>query len=153
MAAGYDRVMEDMKTSARNQLSGKVSAVNKGAVNDEIELEIAGGVRIVATITSDSTKRLGLAVGKEAVALIKASSVIVGVADPGMLLSARNQLAGTVSSIRIGAVNAEVAIGLQQGGEIVAIITNDSVTSLGLAQGGAAVAIFKASSVLLATRA
>ncbi|MGT2490965.1 TOBE domain-containing protein [Cupriavidus basilensis] len=52
----------------------------------------------------------------------------------------------------MGAVNAEVAIGLQQGGEIVAIITNDSVTSLGPAQGGAAVAIFKASSVLLATR-
>ena len=142
-----------MKTSARNQLSGKVSAVHKGAVNDEIELEIAGGVRIVATITAESTKRLGLAVGKEAVALIKASSVIVGVPDPDILLSARNQLAGTVSGIKIGAVNTEVSIGLAQGGEIVAIITNDSVTSLGLVQGGAAVAIFKASSVLLAARA
>lgn len=142
-----------MKTSARNQLSGKVSAVHKGAVNDEIELEIAGGVRIVATITAESTKRLGLAVGKEAVALIKASSVIVGVPDPDILLSARNQLAGKVSGIKTGAVNAEVSIGLAQGGEIVAIITNDSVTSLGLVQGGAAVAIFKASSVLLAARA
>ena len=100
-----------MKTSARNQLSGKVSAVHKGAVNDEIELEIAGGVRIVATITAESTKRLGLAVGKEAVALIKASSVIVGVPDPDILLSARNQLAGTVAGIKIGAVNAEVSIG------------------------------------------
>ncbi|GAB7543159.1 TOBE domain-containing protein [Cupriavidus sp. CuC1] len=142
-----------MKTSARNQLSGKVSAVHKGAVNDEIELEIASSVRIVATITAESTKRLGLAVGKEAVALIKASSVIVGVPDPDILLSARNQLAGTVAGIKIGAVNAEVAIGLPQGGEIVAIITNDSVTSLGLVQGGPAVAIFKASSVLLAARA
>ncbi|MDW3685429.1 TOBE domain-containing protein [Cupriavidus sp. CV2] len=142
-----------MKTSARNQLSGKVSAVHKGAVNDEIELEIASGVRIVATITAESTKRLGLAVGKEAVALIKASSVIVGVPDPDILLSARNQLAGTVAGIKIGAVNAEVSIGLPQGGEIVAIITNDSVTSLGLVQGGPAVAIFKAASVLLAARA
>ncbi len=142
-----------MKTSARNKLSGKVTAINKGAVHDEIELEIGGGVNIVATITSDSTQRLGLAVGKEAIALIKASSVIVGVPEPDMLLSARNQIAGTVSGIKIGAVNAEVVIGLKQGGEIVAIITNDSVASLGLVEGGAAVAIFKASSVLLATRA
>ncbi|KJK21405.1 TOBE domain-containing protein [Cupriavidus sp. 2MCAB6] len=142
-----------MKTSARNKLTGKVTAVHQGAVNDEIELEVAGGAKIVATITSDSTKRLGLAVGKEAIALIKASSVIVGVPEPDMLLSARNQLVGTVSGVKTGAVNAEVVIGLKQGGEIVAIITNDSVSSLGLVQGGAAVAIFKASSVLLATRA
>ncbi|WP_454724678.1 MULTISPECIES: TOBE domain-containing protein [Cupriavidus] len=142
-----------MNTSARNKLNGKVSAIRQGAVNDEIDLEIAGGVRIVATITGESTRRLGLAVGKEAIALIKASSVIVGVPEPDMLLSARNQLAGTVSSIKTGAVNAEVAIGLPQGVEIVAIITNESVASLGLTQGSAAVAIFKAPSVLLAVRA
>ncbi|WP_020202783.1 MULTISPECIES: TOBE domain-containing protein [Cupriavidus] len=142
-----------MNISARNKLDGKVSAIRQGAVNDEIDLEIAGGVRIVASITGESTRRLGLAVGKDATALIKASSVIVGVPDPGTLLSARNQLVGTVSGIKTGAVNSEVAIGLPQGGEIVAIITNESVGGLGLKQGGAAVAIFKASSVLLAVRA
>lgn len=142
-----------MKTSARNQWGGKVAALHQGAVHDEIEVEIAGGARIVATITRSSTERLGLAVGKDVVALVKSSSVIVGVPDPGMLLSARNQLAGTVSHVATGAVNSEVRIALPQGGEVVAIITNDSVASLGLAPGSAAVAIFKASSVLLAVRA
>jgi molybdate transport system regulatory protein len=68
-----------------------------------------------------------------------------------MKLSARNQLAGTVSQITRGAVNAEVAIQLAGGGVIVAIVTNGSVDSLGLVEGLAAVAIIKASSVILGT--
>jgi molybdate transport system regulatory protein len=140
-----------IKTSARNQLSGTVLSVQKGAVNDAIELEIHGGQRIVATITGDSTQNLGLLPGKTAVALIKASSVLVGLASASMKLSARNQLAGTVHQITLGVVNAEVSIQLDGGGMIVAIVTNGSVDSLGLVEGLAVVAIVKASSVILGT--
>jgi molybdate transport system ATP-binding protein len=66
-----------MKSSARNQLAGTVSAIIAGAVNDEVELSVGAGQHIVATITHGSTARLGLAVGVPAFALVKASSVVV----------------------------------------------------------------------------
>ncbi len=68
-----------MKISARNQLKGKILKVTSGAVNSEVVLELAGGVQIVSIITNESVKTLGLAEGKEAYAVIKASSVMVAV--------------------------------------------------------------------------
>ncbi len=68
-----------MKLSARNQLKGKVVKVTPGAVNSEVVLEIAGGVQVVAIITKTSAESLGLAPGKAAYAIIKASNVMVGV--------------------------------------------------------------------------
>ena len=66
-----------METSARNVFSGKVVAVNSGAVNDEVELAVEGGINIVASITKVSTKNLGLKPGASAMALIKASFVLL----------------------------------------------------------------------------
>jgi molybdate transport system regulatory protein len=66
-----------MKTSARNQLQGTVTVLATGAVNDEVELTLTAGQRIVAVVTHESTASLGLAVGAEAFALVKASSVFV----------------------------------------------------------------------------
>ena len=140
-----------LTTSARNQLSGKVVAVQQGAVNDAIELEIQGGQRIVATVTRESTRLLGLEPGREATALIKASSVLIGLPSPCMQLSARNQLSGRVSQITLGAVNAEIAIQLDGGGVMVASVTHGSVQSLGLVDGLPVIAIVKASSVILGT--
>ena len=68
-----------MKLSARNQLKGKVVKVTTGAVNSEVILELAGGVQVVSIITNESAKNLGLAAGKEAYAVIKASNVMVAV--------------------------------------------------------------------------
>jgi len=68
-----------MKLSARNLLKGKVSKITMGAVNAEVEIELVGGQTIVSIITVNSVKRLGLAVGKEAYAMIKASSVMIAV--------------------------------------------------------------------------
>jgi molybdate transport system regulatory protein len=142
-----------MKTSARNQFSGRVVELKRGAVNDEITLEIVGGQRIVATITRDSSDSLGLAIGAEAFALIKSSSVIV-VADMGTArLSARNQLAGKVTRLQAGAVNTDVSIELDGGGVIAAIVTRDSGDALALSVGSAVCAVFKASSVIIGTPA
>ncbi len=142
-----------MKTSARNQFSGKVVGLKQGAVNDEVVLEIVGGQQLVATITRDSSTSLGLAVGVEAFALIKASSVIVATELGDVKLSARNCLSGKVSRVQPGAVNTEVSIELPGGGTIAAIVTKDSSDALALAVGTEASAIFKASSVIIGTPA
>lgn len=68
-----------MKVSARNLLKGKVSKVTMGAVNAEIEIELGDGQKVVSIITINSAKKLGLEVGKEAFAMIKASNVMVAV--------------------------------------------------------------------------
>jgi molybdopterin-binding protein len=68
-----------MKLSARNILKGKVVKVTAGAVNSEVVIELPGGQQVVAMITKTSAESLGLAKGKEAYAVIKASSVMVAV--------------------------------------------------------------------------
>jgi molybdopterin-binding protein len=67
-----------MKISARNMLKGKIKRIKPGAVNTEVILELTGGFEIVSIITKESADRLGLAVGKEAYAIIKASNVMIG---------------------------------------------------------------------------
>lgn len=136
--------------SARNQLPATVKNVKKGAVNDEITLELAGGATLTAIITSESTQNLGLAAGKEAVAVIKASSVLVST-DETLRLSARNRLAGTVSRIETGAVNSEVDVKVG-GNTFVAVITKHSAENMKLAVGQTVDVIVKASHVLVGVR-
>ena len=61
-----------LRTSARNQLHGTVTAIHRHGHNDLIDLELPGGLTLQAQITHDSTQRLELAIGSPAVALIKA---------------------------------------------------------------------------------
>jgi molybdopterin-binding protein len=68
-----------MKISARNKLPGIVKKVKPGAVNAEITLELAPGLEVVSVITLDAVKSLRLKKGKIAYAVIKASSVIIGI--------------------------------------------------------------------------
>ena len=85
-----------MKISARNKLEGTISAVNAGPVSTEVVLDLAGGDKLVAVITSSSEKKLGLAKGKKAVGLIKAPLVTLLTDAGNYRFSARNQLAGQV---------------------------------------------------------
>jgi molybdopterin-binding protein len=68
-----------MRLSARNILKGKVVQIKPGAVNTEVILELPGGAQIVSIITKESADNLGLAVGKTAYAVVKASSVMIAV--------------------------------------------------------------------------
>jgi molybdopterin-binding protein len=68
-----------MKLSARNQLKGKVVEVKKGATTAHVRIDIGGGNIVTASITNESADELGLAAGKTAYAIIKASNVMVGV--------------------------------------------------------------------------
>ena len=68
-----------MKLSARNQFKGTVVEIQEGAVNGIVKIDIGGGNVVSATISMTSIKDLGLKVGGEAYAVVKATSVMVGV--------------------------------------------------------------------------
>ena len=142
--------VENMKASARNQFAGIVSVVSIGDVNAEVHVGLAEGETLIASVTKESLEALGIKVGLEVVALVKATQVIIVTDFGGYRLSARNQLQGVITEVKPGAVNAEIDIKLKGGELIAATVTNDSVETLGLYKGQVATAIFKAGVVILA---
>jgi molybdate transport system regulatory protein len=140
----------NMKTSARNQFLGTVSALRTGAVNDEVELALPGGLRLVAIIASASTRELGLAPSCSVIGLIASSSVLLATDLAGARVSARNQWPGVVRTVTPGAVNADVRLDLDGGATLVATVTQASIEALALAPGVRATALIKASDVILA---
>lgn len=142
-----------MKISARNVFPGKITQVKIGAVNSEVDLATPSGLQIVSIVTNESVKSLGLAVGKDATALIKASSVLVLLEGADVKLSARNCLTGKITAVHEGPVSVEVTITLAGGAAIHATITHDASRELGLKTGLTATAVFKAQAVILAVAA
>ena len=134
-----------MRISARNQLLGQGIKVQEGAVNGIVTLEFAGET-ITGTISMASINELELVPGKKAVAIIKATEVMIGIGD--MTLSARNKITGIVSNINEGAVNAIVTLDIAGGNKISATISMAAVKELGLTVGTKAVAVIKATSVM-----
>ncbi|MGI5933076.1 MAG: TOBE domain-containing protein, partial [Eubacterium sp.] len=67
-----------LNISARNQLTGTVASIEKGAVNAIVKLDVPGGIGITSTISLEAVQDLGLAPGREATAIIKATSVMIG---------------------------------------------------------------------------
>ena len=68
-----------MKLSARNQFKGKITSIQEGAVNGIVTIDIGGGNIVTSTISMNAIKDLNLQVGKEAYAVIKATSVMIGI--------------------------------------------------------------------------
>ena len=137
--------------SARNMINVEIIDVKTGAVNSLVCAKAQNGAILKATVTVDSEKALDLRVGKKAVFLFKASSIIVGKGEDELRLSAANQIEGKVSAVKEGAVNSEIAI---ESGECVlsAIITNESVKNLALKVGDSVKAIIKATQIIVAVR-
>ncbi len=142
-----------MKTTARNQFAGTVTAIETGPVTTQVTIALKAADEITATLTSAAARRLKLKKGKEALALIKASAIVLVTDFAGWQLSARNQLAGTVSRIEKGAVSSLVVLTLPGGAAITASVTNEGVEALGLRVGTPATAVFKAYSVMVAVQA
>ncbi|ALG70419.1 transporter [Azospirillum thiophilum] len=67
-----------MKLSARNQLKGTVIAVDKGTVSAKVKIDVGGGIIVTSTVTTETVDELGLAVGDDVTAIIKASDVLIG---------------------------------------------------------------------------
>lgn len=70
-----------MKVSARNQIAGTVVEVLKGATTSHVRIEIGGGAVVTAAVANDVVEDLQLAVGRKAIAIVKASDVMVAVDD------------------------------------------------------------------------
>lgn len=138
-----------MKASARNQFFGAVKEVVVGAVNSEIVVALKGGDELVASVTNKSVETLGIAVGKDVLALVKAPHIVVVKDFGGYRLSARNQVSGTVERVQKGSVNSDVVIRLNGGDSVAATVTNESVEAMGLKEGETATAVFKAGAVML----
>jgi molybdate transport system regulatory protein len=142
-----------MRTSARNQFAGVVAALDIGPVSAEVTLTLPGGGEITATLTAAAARRLKLKKGQEALALVKASSVVLVADFAGWRLSARNQLEGTVSRIESGPVSSLVVLALPGGAALAASVTHEAVDALGLQVGSPVTAVFTAYAVMVATRA
>lgn len=67
-----------MELSARNQIPGKIVAIDIGVVTAEVTVDIGNDLTIVSVITKASVERLGLAVGDKVVAVLKATDVMIG---------------------------------------------------------------------------
>jgi molybdate transport system regulatory protein len=143
----------DLKISDSNIYNGEVLTINHGAVNDEVEVVLDGGsVRLVSIITNRSAKGLGLTPGRKVAAIFTQTSVILLTDAEGVRFSARNQLDGTITSIREGAVNAQVLVRLDCGESLAAMIAIDSLRNLKLEAGTRVTSLIKASNVILGTR-
>ena len=142
-----------MKTTARNQFSGHISAVRPGPSTWQVRLALPGGdPEISASLTAEAAEDLAVSVGQQALALVKASEVVLVSDFAGYRLSARNQLAGTIARIERGAVSSLVGLTLPGGTTVTASVTNDAVDGLALTVGQPATACFKAYAVMLAVR-
>lgn len=138
-----------LKTSARNVFHCKVAAVVEGPVNVEVVLALAEGAEIAAVITRASAEDLAIAPGRDVMALVKSSFVILATGTDAPPVSLRNRLPGTVIRRVDGAVNCDVTLDIGAGKTIAAIITRDSADTLGLTPGDPAWALFDAGHVIL----
>ena len=138
-----------MKTSARNQFAGPISAIKEGVVDTEVTIRLDPQLELTAIVTRESAENLGLALGRDVLAFVKASSILLLVEEQGRI-SARNRFQGRVAHIHVGPVNSEVTVDLPGNRHVItAVITHESVKRLGLEIGQAVTAVFKASSVFL----
>lgn len=134
-----------MKLSARNQFKGIVANVNEGAVNGIVSIKVNDEI-VSSTISMNAIKELGLKEGVEAVAIIKATEVMIATELPK--ISARNKFKGTVKYIQVGAVNDIVTLETNFG-IVSSTISKNAVEELELAVGKEAYAIIKATSVMV----
>jgi molybdopterin-binding protein len=68
-----------VRLSARNQLTGTISAIEVGAVMTVVRVDLDGGQQITASITKDAAEDLGLAVGDRVTAIVKSTEVMLGI--------------------------------------------------------------------------
>ena len=139
-----------MKTSARNVFRCTVTEVRRAPVNVEVVLKVSAEHSIVAVITKGSARDLGIAVGRDVVALVKSSFVVLAAADSPPLLSIPNRIVGTVADRTDGGVNSEIVLDLGAGKTLVSVITKASADEFALKAGDRLCALFSPSHVILA---
>lgn len=138
-----------VRTSARNQLIGKVIAVTLRTVDAEVVLALQGGERISVGVTNESVELLRLYPGRHVWALIKAVAVSIHRTPNPELPSKINQLCGVVQRITRGEGPIEVVIALPSGVTIRGLMTTEQLEQQTICDGDGACACFPASAVIL----
>lgn len=138
-----------LNLSARNQLNCEIIAIKSGSVSSTITAKLKDGKKLNATITLESEKSLNLEVGKRVVFIFKAPSVMLANFSDELKISEENELVGEAIAVKIGAVNAEVVLSLNENQTISSIITKESAMSLKIGVGDKLRAIVKSSDIII----
>ena len=134
--------------SARNQISGTIADIKKGAAMSVVTVS-AHGHTITSAITNQAVQELGLSQHDAVIAVVKATEGMIAKGDAGaMKFSARNKVSGRIMHIDKGAAMATVTLDAQSW-KLTTAITRQAVDDLQLAQGDQVTAFFKATEVLL----
>ena len=136
------------QVSARNQISGTIADIQKGAAMSVVTVS-AQGHTITSAITNQAVQDLGLRQHDAVIALIKATEGMITKGDAGaMKISARNKISGRVTRIDKGPAMAAVSLDANNL-KLTTAITRQAADDLQLAQGDQVTALFKATEVLL----
>ncbi|NJB68229.1 molybdate transport system regulatory protein [Desulfobaculum xiamenense] len=139
----------DRRTSARNAFYGKVVDVTRGGIQSMVTLRTLGGHDVSSVVTNDSVEALGIRPGVLLAAEIKAPWVVVVPGAQRPAVASGNVFSGVVERVGLGDVSAEVVVRLEDGTEICAIVTVDSLRVGAFAPGMPAWVVCSAFSVIL----
>jgi molybdate transport system regulatory protein len=139
-----------LKTSTRNMLRGVVTSIVHGPINAEVGVLVNDRLVIDAVVTNRSVDDLDLEPGRPAMVLINSAFVILVRDVPGLRMSARNQIGGTVTQLWQGQVETEVVMDIGGGTQLAAVVTTESARDLELAVGAPITACIKATHIILA---
>lgn len=139
-----------LRVSARNAFHCKIIDIKPAPVNVEIKLEVSPETFIYALVTNRSLEELALETGRDVMALVNSTSVMIAAATEAMRISARNRIKGTICARIDGGVDSEITVDIGHGKTIDAVITQDGADELELKEGLEVYAIFKTSHVILA---
>ncbi len=139
-----------VKTSARNQFEGRVVSLDDAAGLVHVGLELAGAESMVACVTSGSVRHMGLVLGAQAHALVKAPAVSLTLAAPRRHAS-RNAFRGHLTHVSAGESRTEATLVTATGLAVTASLPNSLAVARGVAKGQEACASFAFDSVILAT--
>ncbi len=139
-----------MKTSARNALRGKISAIAADSLNAEVAVAISPETTIHAMVTLGSVNELGLCIGRNAIVLVKAPFVVIAPGETPPRTTMRNAIAGVIQRCDVCAVTAEIVLDIGSSTTLTASISAHSAQALGLVAGLPACALFDAAHVIIA---
>jgi len=137
------------KTSARNTFFGKISAIQKGDIQAQVELVTLGGYGVATVITNDSLARLGLKTGTLVIAEVKAPWVVLHKGEAEPECSAENKFWGTIERIIKGRITTEYVVRIADGTQLCSLVTTTSSRRLELHENDPVWAVFNSFSVLL----
>jgi molybdate transport system regulatory protein len=142
----------EVKTSTRNQLFGRITAINRAEEDAQITVRLKGGERVVASFSTESLDELAIVAGDDAVLMINSADIILSAGSGLGRVSARNRLLGKVMRIRHDIADSEVIVLLPSGDVLAAMITQQSLQNLALIPGMPVWAAFKAHAPILGVR-